>query len=467
MTKRRNLLFVLTDEQKASALGLYGNPVVSTPALERIADEGTICSNAFVTCPLCVPSRASIFSGRYPRDHGLWTNKPRLSPSVPHLFEMLRDAGYHLGLVGKNHWLPDDALPLFFDTVVEAEHTGLLQSTTPESRAVNEWLARREFLYRPWSVEANPFRPEHCPPTLLADAALEFLARARERPEPFCLWLSIPDPHTPIQAPSSYLERLPIDEIPLPVVDRDGFNTKPLRQHIARHMFASEDVPEPLVRESVSMYYALEEFIDEQMGRVLTYLDASGLSDETLVVFTSDHGTYLGEHGMPRKAMAFYDCLIQVPLVLRWPGHVAAGTRVEDPVSLVELLPTVLDLLGQPRPADLEARANLLAEQDQRDVSAVFAEAGVPGSAPPVWSDLRDVPAHPLDGRFFPWGGRPEAWFGPAKMVRSETAKLVRYDTGEMEVYDLISDPGELVNLADSPLGRELAAELDVLLQRF
>lgn len=463
MTSRRpNLLFVMTDEQKASAMGLYGNPLVPTPSLDRLARGGLTFDRAIAPYPLCVPSRASLVTGRPAREHGIWTNHVRLDPSVPHLFEILRQDGYHLGLFGKNHCLPDDELPSVFHHVVEAHHIGIQGPVPAEVAEVNRWLDRPELLWAPWGGEVNPFAAEWCPTALLTDAALDFLTDARERREPFCMWLSYPDPHTPLQAPASYAEAIPAERIPLPALEADDLESKPLRQRIARHMFASEEVPEDRVRWCISLYYAMERFLDDQIGRVLDHLERIGLADDTLVVFTSDHGTYLGEHGMVRKSMAFYDCLLHVPLVLRWPGRIPSGRRVPHPVSLLELLPTVLDLLGRPRPRGIEGPGLLAAAEEP--AGAVVVEAGVPGSVPPGWDDLKDVPEHPLDGRFFPWAGRAEAWWGPARMVRTAAAKLVRYDTGEAEVYDLAADPGELSSLAGTAAGRDLAAELEPLL---
>ena len=465
---RPNVLFVLTDEQKASTLGLYGDPVLRTPALARLAAEGTLVESAFTPCPLCVPSRGTLLSGRYPRHHGLWFNDQRLAGEVETWFDVLSGDGYRLGLFGKNHCLAEPALERLFDARFEAGHEGFRpEPEDGERAAVNAWLRRPELLRAPWAAEAAPFPAARMPTHVITDRALAFM-QATEGP--FCVWLSYPDPHTPLQCPEPYAGLVPPAEIAVPPFDEALAASKPERQRVARRMFGSDGVTPEQIRRCLASYYGMQRFIDDELGRVLAYLDRSGRAADTLVVFTSDHGDYMGEHRLVRKSLAFYDALVRVPLVLRLPGRLPAGKRHTEPFSLVDLAPTLLELLGRrpltgadgrERTAELRGGAGGVGDAGAAPAggaatagaaapACVFGEAGLPG-APPSLEALRDVPSGPLDGRFAPWGSRREAWTGRGWMVRTKDHKLVLYDTGEGELYDLVDDPGELHNRYGDP----------------
>ena len=449
---RPNLVFVLTDEQKATGLDLYAPSPLRTPALERLAGEGFLVEQAFTPCPLCVPSRATLFTGRYPRHHGLWFNDQRLAARVPTWLDALADSGYELGLFGKSHSLPRDTLDRLFDARFACGHEGCgNEDGTPGAEAISAWLRRPELLKAPWAAEVAPFPAFRMPTHVITEHALDFLRSARR---PFLLWLSYPDPHTPLQCPEPYASLFPPKVLDPPAFDVRAAHAKPARQVLARTMFGANAVEPDRIRRCMSVYYGMQRFIDDELGRVLDELDSLGMSEDTLVIFTSDHGDYMGEHGLIRKSLAFYDALIRVPLVMRFPRRLPAGTRYRAPVSLVDLAPSILDLLGLETPGAMDGRSLVHAATEALDADrssgdgtdpAVFAEAGLRGE-PPAPNAVTDIPNGPLDGRYAPWGSRPEAWTGRGWMVRTATHKLVEYDTGEAELYDLQQDPGELEN---------------------
>lgn len=441
--RRPNLLFVLVDEQKAGGLRVYGSRGHAMPKLEEFAAQGILFTSAFTPIPLCVPARASLFLGLYPHAHGLWTNRPRLAPSAPHLFSLLRDAGYTTALVGKNHLLRDEDVQDVFGHVFEADHAGYRTPTEPGYGEINEWLSRPELLTAPWGVATNPYPLERCPTHVLTNRALELL---EELPEPFCIWLSYPDPHTPFQAPEPYASRYPSEEIDLPPTD--DLATKPERQRVSRRMFAADKVTPEQVQRCIAAYFGMQDFIDDEFGRLIDALDASTLVERTVTVYTSDHGGYVGEHGLIRKSLAFYDCLLRIPLAIRWPDQIPDGVEHDGMVSHPDIAPTLLDLLRVERPRMQGRSIDLRRIESVRGAATVFAEAGIPGT-PPTLSELTDVPEHPEDGRYAPWGGRTEAWLGPGAMVRTHQRKLVRYASGETEAYDLRADPHELTNLQE------------------
>lgn len=472
-TPRPNLVFVLTDEQKATGLDLFAPSPLHTPALERLAAEGLLVEQAFTPCPLCVPSRATIFTGRYPRHHGLWFNDQRLAEDTPTWLDALADAGYELGLFGKSHCLPRATLDRLFDTRFACGHEGCgSEGGDPGTETVNAWLRRPELMKAPWAAEVAPFPASRMPTHVITEHALRFLRRARR---PFLLWLSYPDPHTPLQCPEPYASLFPPEALEPPAFDVRAAHTKPARQSLARTMFGANAVEPDRIRRCMSIYYGMQRFIDDELGRVLDELDSLGPSEDTLVVFTSDHGDYMGEHGLIRKSLAFYDALIRVPLVMRFPGRLPAGTRYRAPASLVDLAPSILDLLGLEPPDAMDGHSLVRAHPEAPDGlriandgtgPAVFGEAGLPGE-PPTANDLTDIPEGPLDGRFAPWGSRPEAWTGRGWMIRSTTHKLVEYDNGEAELYDLAEDPGELENRHGSASQARAQADLAQRLARW
>jgi arylsulfatase len=459
-----NIVVIMTDEQKVDSLGLYGNPVVRTPALERLAARGVLFDHAFVPYPVCVPSRVSFFTGRYPHAHGSRANPILMESREIHLPGFCKERGYRLGLVGKNHCFRAEQLAAF-DDVYEVSHRGPVQpSADPEIEAAKAFQAQPWLLLGPCASAINPFSPEKCGTALIGERAARFVRESRDRP--FFLWVSFADPHTPFQAPEPYASLYRPEEVILP--PKDDLRGKPERQRIARHMFGMDDVEEDVLRRVGAIYWGMVRFIDDQVKRLLETLEETGLLDDTLIVFTADHGEYLGEHGLIRKSNALYDCLVRVPLIVSWPSQVRAGERRPELVETVGVLPTILDLLDWPTPTGVQGQsfAPLLRGEGGYVREAVFAEVGFEGQ-PVGWGELRDIPTGPLDYRFFPWGARGEAWRGRGKMVRTRDWKLVRYETGEGELYALGEDPYELRNRIDDPACGPVVRELETRLLRW
>ncbi|MDQ4099529.1 MAG: sulfatase-like hydrolase/transferase [Chloroflexota bacterium] len=454
----------MSDEQKVDSLGLYGNPVVRTPALEQLAARGVLFDHAFVPYPVCVPSRVSFFTGRYPRAHGSRANPILMEPSEVHLPGLLKERGYRLGLVGKNHCFRPEQLAAF-DEFYEVSHRGPVQpSDDPEIEGAKAFQSQPWLLNGPCASAVNPFPPEKCGTALIGERATRFIRESRD--QPFFLWVSIADPHTPFQVPEPYASLYTPAEAILP--PKDDLCGKPERQRIARHMFGMDDVEEDVLRRAIAIYWGMVRFVDDQVKRLLDTLEETGLLEDTLIIFTTDHGEYLGEHGLIRKSNALYDCLVRVPLLVSWPSVVRAGERRSELVETVGVMPTILDLLGWPIPAGVQGQtfASLLRGDGGYAREAVFAEVGFEGQ-PAGWDELRDIPSGPLDGRFFPWGARGEAWQGRGKMGRTHDWKLVRYETGEGELYDLRADPYELRNRIDDPACEPVVRDLEGRLLRW
>jgi arylsulfatase A-like enzyme len=298
---------------------------------------------------------------------------------------------------------------------------------------------------------------------LLAGQCIDFLeARAADQ-QPFLAWLSIPDPHEPYQAAEPYASMFDPDGITMPPWREGEFRDKPERQQVFHELFGFADLPDRRFREVRAMYYGMVRQIDDYLGRVLDVLEARGLAENTIVVFTSDHGDYAGEHRLLGKSNAFYDCLTRVPLILSWPGHLPAGEQRDELVSLIDVMPTVLGLLGIEVPAAVQGQAmpgTLPNAPEAR--RAVFSEYGAGGPA----VTLEQVRALPPEARGAGWPLlREREAHGHGKMVRTHRWKYVHDTTGEVdELYDLEADPWELQNLAAQPAHAAVIAEMQRIL---
>jgi choline-sulfatase len=466
-----NVLVIMTDQQQAMSLGLYGNPDVRTPALERLAADGLLYRHAFTAHPLCVPSRAAFWTGRWPHSTGVRTNEIPLPTSEVDWASLLLDRGYTAGLFGKNHVFRADQLDRSA-AVWEAGHGGpvarggtLVRSAPLPKNAMPQGWASGDHAPRYGTMTLSE-PPEQSTTALLADQCIEFLgARADDR-QPFLAWLSIPDPHEPYQASEPYASMYDPDAIQMPPWRPDEFADKPERQQVFHELFGFAEMPDRRFREVRAMYYGMVRQIDDHVGRVLDALRAGGLDRDTIVIFTSDHGDYAGEHRLLGKSNAFYDALTRVPMIVSWPGHLPAGMVRDELVSLVDVMPTVLGLLGIEVPAAVQGQAmpgvlpdDHLAARPARQ--AVFSEYGAGGPAATL-ADVAALSPEARSGSGWPLLRQREA-HGHGKMVRTARWKYVHDVTGEVdELYDLESDPWELENLAARP---EMASVLTEMRQ--
>ncbi len=347
-TKRPNILFICTDQQRYDALGCYGNPHIQTPTIDRLAEDGVLFEQCYVQSPVCAPSRACLVTGQYPSSHGLWANGVALPEHHPLVSKALADSGYECGMIGKMHLAAcfggrtekrlDDGYS-FYKWAHDPTHT------SPEND-YHRWLRETHpELYD--EVAANGQRVRHQPAafdTIPTDAhysrwaserAIEFLDKGRDEDDPFFLWVNFFDPHHPFVAPEEYLDRYDPDDVPDPVGFEGELDTKPpIQREASEESYAgfakgyAKHTPQE-IKEIVAAYYAMVTLIDDETKRILDRLDALGLSEDTIVIFTSDHGEMLGDHQLLLKGPMLYEGAVRVPLIMRWPGVLPAGERRE------------------------------------------------------------------------------------------------------------------------------------------
>lgn len=237
----------------------------------------------------------------------------------------------------------------------------------------------------------------------------------------------------------------PPDEVPLPPRVPGELESKPVDQQIACKAFAADKLTEKQMRKVISIYYGMNTYIDTEIGRVLKRLSELGLEEDTIIIYTSDHGDYMCEHGMIRKSKALYDCLIRIPLIVAWPGHVKSGQTFTDLVSMIDIMPTLMEILGLEILPGIQGESflPLMNGGPYESREAIFAEHGLEGPFKKLEECTR-FPEGPLTPDFSPGY---KSGTGRIKSVRTKKWKLVYYPNGEGELYDMENDPWELTNL--------------------
>jgi arylsulfatase len=467
-----NILVIMTDQQKATASHLWGNAFCQTPHLARLAAEGVLYEHAITPHPLCMPARVAFWTGRYAHSTGSRRNETPMKPDALHAFKLWKETGYRCGLIGKNHCFSEQSDLDLFDIWCEIGHGGLPTGPTtgPTTKGM-EWFRPIDGIHAAHELRRTltPQNPrfgyaisDHLPledhsTGLVAGQTVRFLEEQGD--QPFALWVSFPDPHEPWVCPRSYFEEME-DQVQLPPWRPGEFNdgTAPERNRALYEMVGvrNEEIDE--LRGLLAAYYGMVRFLDDGVGQILDALERTGLRENTIVVFCSDHGDFMGEHRMQCKGGVFYDALVRVPLILSWPGQIPQGVRDDSLVNLVDIVPTIFHLQGAESPASFQGDPLPSAtETSPRD--AAFSEYGAGG---PLFglSDLARLP-EPHGRRTLLQTLRWREAEGRRKMVRTQGWKYVHDPMGDRdELYDLVEDPWELTNVVDDPANGPVLADL-------
>ena len=359
---RPNILLLITDEHGAQFSGTYGHPFIRTLAMDRLAAEGVTFDAAYCNNPLCVPSRLSFMTGRYTHNCAGWDNATPLAPDAVTWPHLLRAQGYDVALSGKMHLIGDDHLHGFQEQLARDLHCELEHPIFPWDQGVPEAREPWPGVVRTASrVPPGPDGEEAevagedaaTPPTgagrtpeIDADdeavaAAVAFLRRrahgSAERP--FALCVGLIAPHFPFVVPEPFFSQYFPRHADLPHLPPGHLEALPPAARRLRRAFGFGGHTEPQIRRARAAYYGLVSYADDKLRQLLEALDDHGLAENTLVIHTSDHGEMLGEHGLWRK-MSFYEQSARIPLQVRWPGHAAAGRRVGECASLVDVTAT-------------------------------------------------------------------------------------------------------------------------------
>jgi len=491
MHKRPNILILMTDQQRADSLGCYGNKVCRTPNLDRLAEQGALMTNAFVANPLCMPNRATFWTGRYPSAHGVRSNGIPLSYDEITMVRVLAEAGYETASFGKIHLQPSGLLECVFPDgrrMISYESRPYWERTDPRqprrfyrpddrmpvphygfqqikltighgewpSGHYYWWLKEnhpdvfnrrgREHALRPPTGAMQSWKsavPAECHPTRwVCDRTIEFLRTRKDTVRPFLAVCSIPDPHHPFTPPAPYCFMYDEVDIPLPERREGDLEAKP--PHFLRYYreglktSGTHEVPPSTFtddhwREIIAHTYGMVTQIDDNLGRVLDCLDQEGLADNTIVLFTSDHGDLLGDHGLVLKGPYHMDGLVRVPMIWRMPGRIPAGRRLDGLFSTADVMDTLLDILGVEPPPGTQG---------------ISARAYLEGSGPaPRDALLVENDEEYLDLRL-------------RTLITPDWKITVYAGQSYGELYDRRKDPGEFENLWDSPEHRDVKQAL-------
>ena len=477
-----NILLITSDQQHWSALGSV-NRKIRTPALDRLAQEGARFDRAYCANPTCTPSRASLLTGMMPSQHGAWSLGTKLFEDVPTLSGMLDSAGFHTALIGKAHFQPlatrpglesIECQPVLRDLdfwrgfhgpwygfrhietarmhTAEA-HVGGHYALWMEGKGLMKW---RDF-FESWPPDSGKTEKIYSSRTWDLPEEFHYNRWTSERTiaameaagdSPFFIWSSFHDPHPPYLVPEPWASMYdPADMEPGYMVPGEHSRNAPHFRHAAEvndpgwweratggepihgGWFQAHD--EDRLRRDMACYYGMTSFMDREIGRILDALEASGRAENTLVVFTSDHGHFLGHHGLTAKAIHSYEDLVRVPFIARWPRRISQGSR-DSLQSLVDFAPTVLSACGLPVPGRMTGKNQLpdwlLGESVRTDVV---------------------IENHHGAERFH------------MRTFVTATHKITVYrDGADGELFDLANDPGEVRNLWHDPSAAELKRDL-------
>ena len=435
--RRPNILLLYTDQQRHDALGANGNAEIHTPNLDRLASEGLNFDHYFVQNPVCMPSRLSFLTGQYPSTLGVTHMGVPVPEDIVALPHLLRNSGYTSANIGKLHFLPHANRD--HRTIHPAygfDHLEISDEPGPYADAYRAWVARQapdqldvlslglppatqvwqeqmgvhDGIVHPeerFPLKALPFRGDsrYTHTAFVAEQTMEFIAAHREAP--FLCIAGFYSPHSPWVAPQEFID----------LYDPQALSIPSYPDEIEKKRTPA-DFTEAELRRAHHGYYAMVSDVDHHVGRILRRLDELNLAEDTIVVFTSDHGEWLGEHLKYGKGYPGHDCVTRVPLIVRWPGQMSkTGRRISDIVEGVDVLPTLLDCAAIQRPAHLQGRSFFPALKDGA------------------------------------WSGRPAAltemhgW----KTLRSDQYRYVLDRDGREQLYYLPEDPRAYCNLSADP----------------
>lgn len=353
--ERPNILHLFTDMQRWDTLGCAGNPLVKTPNLDRLASDGVVFTNAFSPSPVCISARCSMIHGQYPMHTGCYENTRMPTDGRETVMAALARAGYRTHGIGKCHFAPDAyALRGFRDREIQEEGGAPMERLADNHylkylydrghRHICEAFGVRGEMYYVPQPSQLPAR-DH-PTQWVGDRAVAFLEQAGTSGEPWYLYASFVHPHPPFTPPNPWHKLYRPSLMPFPNVPEDSASLQTLANRIQnRYKYRDQGVDRNLVRLIRAYYLACVSFIDMQVGRIVAQLERAGLLDRTLIVFTSDHGEYLGDYNCWGKR-SMHDASARVPMIARLPGVFAGGARCEAPVSLVDIAPTFASAAG-------------------------------------------------------------------------------------------------------------------------
>lgn len=461
-TKRPNILWIMMDDGRADALGCYGRPWARTPHMDAIAAKGVRFASAIVQNPVCVPSRKSMKSGLYPHTFGVTAmgRPPEAAPAymkrartdVPNLLNRWKEAGVNPVNVGKTHayqedWVRKGDVPPAFNVVGRTNRKDLRERLDKAGRKYPEVVTKTHG----WAIGGRlPMVPEEMSTWKLGDLAIETLKKLTAKGEPFFLRVSFHAPHVACRVPDSYYIDPSTIALPLPTEEELASKPRFERENLQTYS-GCPDLTKEQIGVARGTYYGMVWLVDTQVGRLVECLRQAGALDDTIIAINSDQGFQLGEHGLWKKRV-FYEQNVCVPLILSCPGLLPAARVIEEPVEMVDFVPTLMEISGFERPEAIRGKSlcPLMRGEVKKWREACFSEIDHSGS---MYEELRNDS-------------------GRRVMVRTKEWKLIyfmdeRVADKDGALYDLINDPGEKENLYGRAEHADFARRLEFLAERW
>ncbi|MDG2532659.1 sulfatase-like hydrolase/transferase [Sphingomonas sp. HITSZ_GF] len=453
-----NIILLITDQTRAGLTRKSGYPLDTMPTADALAARGVDFARAYCTIPACTPSRISMLTGRWPQAHRVRMNlNPQDAFFDKDIYQVARSQGYRTGLCGKNHtYLKAKDVDVFRDYSHEG---GPKDGLTPEQAKFEEWLKGLDFNV---ALEPAPFPLETQLPYRIVSDAIDFMGAAKG--SPFFLQVSFPEPHDPEQVPAPYWDMFPPDKLPPraagpEVIPQLGYRAQWL-DRLAKDGFPDT---EKQWRRYVSNYLGALRMVDDQVKRMLDFMQGAGLLDNTIIVRVADHGDYLMDYGLARKGVGLPEDLTRIPMTWTGPG-IRPNPAFEKTafVSMADVMPTLCEAMGADIPAGVQGRSllPLLRGQDfpAEEFRSIVSQVGLGG----LYYEASDkVPvsiARTTGGHWDELDGVTQS--GNMQMVRMGDWKLIYDMMGYGQLYNLARDPHELRNLFNQPAAAKAQSSL-------
>ena len=420
--KKPNILFLMTDQHSMRVLGSYGNQIIKTPNLDKLANEGVVFKSNYSQNPICLPSRASLVTGKMPSSLGIFGNDGILSEKTT-MATVFKAQGYEVAWLGKEHWGATNA-EVGFGNLNDEAHEAFKEKYRPLNNL------RKNIGRLPQNATAYKLSENEDYEALVTDHAIKFLENNTTKT--FFLGVSFKKPHFPFMCHQKYFD-LYKDIVDLPEVTPDMIEALSINEKKTIEKYKLDEMSSAEIKHARAMYYGMVTYIDEQFGRVLEKLNELGLRENTIIVYTSDHGEMAGEHGLWYKN-SFLEASVAAPLIFSYPKTLPVNKKINASSMLLDIFPTLCDLSDIGQPNDLEGKSllPLMNGIENADNSDRVAYSEMYRSSTGI-------------------------------MVRKGKWKYIRYNSEKEYLYDIDTDPREINNLINSTQHQVIIRELSTL----
>lgn len=467
-----NIIFIVSDQHRAGLTKRSGYPLDTSPTLDKLADKGIGFDRAYCTTPLCVPSRTSMLTGRWPEaTHVRMNLDARDAYFTKDLYQVAKEQGYRTGLAGKNHtYLKEGSLDFW-------RQYGHWQGWKPKNAPkeyyeYDKWMRELE---ADAALTPTPFPLEVSYPYRIVSDAIDFIDESGS--EPFILQVGFPEPHDPEQVPKPYWDMYPPDSVPDRCAGPEALKRLGYRAQWLYGLSNDSYPSEKHWRRYKSNYLGMLRLLDDQLARLIGHLQQRDILKNTVVVYLADHGDYLMDYGLPRKGVGLFECLTRIPMV--WSGYGVRPSSIGSSafVSMADVMPTMCEIMGAEIPEGVQGRSlwPLLRGEDypRDEFRSIYSTVGLGG----LYYEASDKVPYSIAERHINNGGSTSPYgvgwdelnkvtqSGLQKMVRMGDWKLVYDMMGYGQFYNLSSDPCELNNLFAQPdVAQEQALLMEELL---